>query len=290
MNYYEISITFSEVFPWKEIFISLLADLGCESFADGETENVLLGYISEDNYDEEKIKVFFEEYQAETDFNYSVHKIEQQNWNAVWESNYEPVLIAERCFIRAPFHEPNLNAEYEIVIEPKMSFGTAHHETTSLMIEFLLEEELRNKSVLDMGAGTGILAILSHLRGASPIIAIDNDEWAYLNNIENNARNNAETIQVKLGDASLLSENEKYDVIIANINRNILLNDLHIYVKSLHKTGIIFLSGFYVGKDWEMITQKCNEFGLQLEAVKEKNLWCAAKFTLPLPSFYTHPQ
>ena len=278
MNYYEISITFSEVFPWKEIFVSLLADLGCESFAEGETEAVLLAYIPDNNFDAEKIKAFFEQYHSETDFSFTFQEIEQQNWNAVWESNYEPVLIAGRCFIRAPFHESNPNAEYEIVIEPKMSFGTAHHETTSLMIEFLLEEELQNKSVLDMGAGTGILAILSHLRGASPVTAIDNDEWAYLNNIENNARNNAETIQVKLGDTSLLSENEKYDIIIANINRNILLNDLHIYVKTLHQTGTIFLSGFYSGEDLEMITQKCNDLGLQLATVKEKNRWCAAKF------------
>jgi ribosomal protein L11 methyltransferase len=148
------------------------------------------------------------------------------------------------------------------------------------MIEFLLEEELRNKSVLDMGAGTGILAILSHLRGAAPVTAIDNDEWAYLNNIENNARNNTETIRVKLGDASLLNENEKYDVIIANINRNILLNDLPTYVKVLNENGTIFLSGFYAGEDCKMLTLKCNELGLHLVTVKEKNCWCAVKFQL----------
>jgi len=278
MNYYEISITFSELFPWKEIFVSLLADLGCESFADGETDEIILAYIDENNYNEKDIRAFFEQYGSQTNIQYAIRKIEQQNWNAVWESNYEPVLIADRCFIRAPFHEPNKNAEYEIVIEPKMSFGTAHHETTSLMIEFLLEEDLQNKSALDMGAGTGILAILSHLRGASPVSAIDNDEWAYLNNIENNTRNNAEVIQVKLGDASLLTENVKYDIITANINRNILLNDLPIYVDTLGKSGVIFLSGFYTGEDLEMITQKCNELGLQLAAVKKKNRWCAAKF------------
>jgi len=278
MKYYEITLTFSEVFPWKDIFVSLLADLGCESFADGETEAVLLAYISENDYNEEDFKTFFETYLLETNFQFSIQEIEQQNWNALWESNYEPVMIAERCFIRAPFHDPNSKAEYEIVIEPKMSFGTAHHETTALMIEFLLEEDLQNKSVLDMGAGTGILALLSHLRGAAPITAIDNDEWAYLNNIENNARNNAESIQVKLGDAALLNENEKYDVIIANINRNILLNDLSKYVKVLNKNGFVFLSGFYVGEDLEMITEKCNDLRLQLVAVKEKNRWCAAKF------------
>jgi len=278
MKYYEIAITFSEIFPWKEIFISLLADLGCESFADGETDEILLAYVSEDNYNEEDLKAFFKQYRSETNIEYAIQEVEQQNWNAVWESNYEPVMIAEKCFIRAPFHDSNVTAEYEIVIEPKMSFGTAHHETTSLMIEFLLEEDLQSKSVLDMGAGTGILAILAHLRGATPVTAIDNDEWAYVNNIENNTRNNAEAIQVKLGDATLLTENEKYDIIIANINRNILLNDLPAYINVLNKNGIIFLSGFYVGEDLEMITQKCCELGLQFVAAKKKNNWCAAKF------------
>jgi len=282
MNYYEITITFSQIFPWKEIFVSLLADLGCESFADGETDTVLLAYISENEYDKIKIEIFFERYKSETNFTYSIHEIEHQNWNAVWESNYEPVMISGKCFIRAPFHEPDPSAEYEIVIEPKMSFGTAHHETTALMIEFLLEEQLQNKSVLDMGAGTGILAILSHLCGAYPITAMDNDEWAYLNNIENNVRNNAEMIRVKLGDASLLTENEKYDIIIANINRNILLKDLPVYVNTLHKTGTLFLSGFFVGEDLDMITQKCNELGLYLLDVKERNRWCAAKMRFRL--------
>jgi len=278
MKYYEIYIIFSEVFPWKEIFVSLLADLGCDSFADGELENVLLAYIHEEHYNDDAMKRFFEDYYAKTSFQFCINEVEQQNWNAIWESNYEPVMVADRCFIRAPFHHPNPRAEYEIIIEPKMSFGTAHHETTSLMIAFLLEEDLRHKSVLDMGAGTGILAILSHLKGASPVTAIDNDEWAYLNNIENNTRNNTEAIRVKLGDASSLSESEKYDVIIANINRNILLRDLPAYVKVLNAQGVVFLSGFYIGEDVEMITQKCIELGLQPVSVKEKNLWCAVKF------------
>jgi len=280
MKYNEIAITFPEIDPWKEIFVSLLADLGCESFANGETEHTLLAYIAENNYDKNILDDFFTEYRSQIDFQYTITEMEQENWNAVWESNYEPVMIAGRCFIRAPFHLPNPDAEFEIVIEPKMSFGTAHHETTSLMIEFLLEEDLLHKSVLDMGAGTGILAILSCLKGAKPVTAIDSDEWAYENNIENNIRNNTQEIQVKLGDVSLLSENEKYDIIIANINRNILLQDLPAYIKVLNKNGIIFLSGFYTGDDFDMITHKCNELGLQLVSYKEKNSWCAVKFIL----------
>jgi len=278
MKFYEIVVTFKEVFPWKEIFVSLLADLGCNSFADGESETVLLAYITENNYNEKKIKALFKQYNSKTNINYLIHEIEQQNWNAIWESNYEPVMIANRCFVRAPFHESNPKAEYEIVIEPKMSFGTAHHETTSLMIEFLLDEELQKKSVLDMGAGTGILAILAYLKGAGKITAIDNDEWASLNNIENNIQNNAEMIRVKLGDASLLTQNEKYDVIIANINRNILLQDLPIYSSVLNKNGVIFLSGFYEGDDLEMIINKCRELKLHPAAIKQRNRWCAGKF------------
>jgi len=278
MKYYEISIILSEIFPWKEILVSLLAELGCESFADGETEEVLLAYIQEDNFNEDAIKALLNRYHSKANIRFTISEVEQQNWNAIWESNYEPVMVAGRCFIRAPFHKSDPAAEYEIVIEPKMSFGTAHHETTSLMISYLLEEDLQNKSVLDMGAGTGILAILSHLKGASPVTAIDNDEWAYLNNIENNTRNNAEAIRVKLGDASLLAESEKYDVIVANINRNILLHDLSAYVKVLNAQGIIFLSGFYIGEDLDMITHKCLDLGLQPVSVKEKNRWCAGKF------------
>jgi ribosomal protein L11 methyltransferase len=283
MKYFEITITISEVIPWKDILVSFLAELGYESFADGETEDVLLAYIPEDNYDEEKIKALFSTYCTQISLEYSIKEIEYQNWNAMWESNYDPVMIAGRCFIRAPFHASNPKAEYEIVIEPKMSFGTAHHETTALMIEFLLEENLQNKSVLDIGAGTGILAILSHFCGAKPITAIDNDEWAFLNNIENNARNNAENIQVILGDASFLSGKDKYEIIMANINRNILLNDLPAYMNVLDKNGVIFLSGFYIKNDLDMIKQKCNELGLKLVAFKEKNHWCATKFEFCYP-------
>jgi ribosomal protein L11 methyltransferase len=281
MKYYEITVIFPAIDPCKEIFVSLLADLGCESFADGDTEDILLAYITENNYDKDVFDDFFAEYRSKIDFQHTITEMEQQNWNAIWESNYEPVIIAGRCFIRAPFHQPNPNAEYEIVIEPKMSFGTAHHETTSLMIEYLLEEDLQHKSVLDMGAGTGILAILSFLKGSKPVTAIDNDEWAYENNIENNSRNNTQDIQVKLGDASLLSENEKYDIVIANINRNILLQDLPAYVKVLNENGVIFLSGFYLEDDLDIITHKCNELGLQRVTFKEKNNWCAVKFIQP---------
>jgi ribosomal protein L11 methyltransferase len=277
MNYFEIKVVFSEPEPWKEVFTSLLGDIGFESFSDGETEEILLAYIQKDAYNQTLIDELLTQHEFPVKLEYECNEVQTENWNALWESNYSPVLIAEKCFIRAPFHESMENVDYEIVIEPKMSFGTAHHETTSLMITYLLEEQLENKSVLDMGAGTGILAILAYKKRANPVIAIDNDEWAYLNNVENNSRNNADEIVVKLGDAGSI-KGDSYQVIIANINRNILLNDLNLYIETLQKNGIIFLSGFYVEDDLKKIKEKCESIGLQYVSHKEKNKWCAAKF------------
>ena len=277
MDYFEIKITFIQPEPWKEIFTSLMADGGCDSFADGENEHTLLCYISEVAYNPSQIKDILENHDYQTQIQYQIEKIKAQNWNKLWESNYESVLINERCYIRAPFHESNQNAEYEIIIEPKMSFGTAHHETTSLMIEYILDEPLEGKKVLDMGAGTGILAILTYKKGAFPVMAVDNDEWAYLNNIENNAKNNTEKITVLQGDAHDITGNS-FQVIFANINRNILLADMEIYAQTLEKEGMLFLSGFYTGEDLDKITDKCNLLGLNRISYKVKNNWCAAKF------------
>lgn len=278
MNYIEIKVTLPEIDPWKDVFTSILADAGCDSFMDGDSENILLAYIKESDYKKEEIHdlLMMNDYGVKVD--YSVALIEAQNWNALWESNYSPVLIAERCYVRAPFHVHRDDVDYEIVIEPKMSFGTAHHETTSQMVEYLLDEPLEGKSVLDMGAGTGVLAILSRMRGANPVTAIDNDEWAYENNIENNERNNVADIKVILGDASALNDTMCFDVIFANINRNILLRDIPAYVKVLKKSGVIFFSGFYEGEDLEAIKAKCAECGLTYLSHKVKNRWTAAKF------------
>lgn len=277
MNYLEIKLVFSQAEPWKEVFASLLGDLGCESFSDGETEEELLAYIPENLYNKDQIDQLLSDHPYAVRIQYSINKVKTENWNALWESNYSPVLIADKCYIRAPFHEKMENVDFEIVIEPKMSFGTAHHETTSMMIEYILEENVAQKSVLDMGAGTGVLAILSYMKGAFPVTAIDNDEWAYLNNIENNSRNNADQIVVKLGDAGTI-EGDHYQIIIANINRNILLHDMPAYEKCLEENGIIFLSGFYVEEDLALIREKCESLGLRYVSHKEKNKWCSAKF------------
>ncbi len=275
-NYIEIKIRFEEAEPWKDIFSSFLADAGCESFIDGEDETELLCYISQNQYDKETIIDILENHGLDVKLSYQISEVEQQDWNAVWESNYTPVLIADKCYIRAPFHPEMDNVEYEILIEPKMSFGTAHHETTSQMIEFLLEEDLKGKSVLDMGAGTGVLAILAYKRGAAPVTAIDNDEWAYNNNVENISRNGCEDMEVVLGDASALKDRH-FDIIIANINRNILVNDMPAYAAALNPGGVIFFSGFYESKDLEIIKQRAAEFGIRYHSHKAKNDWCAMR-------------
>jgi ribosomal protein L11 methyltransferase len=277
MAFIEIKLTLAQAEPWKDVFTSLLADAGCDSFMEGEFENILLAYIKEELYDAATIDQLLQNHGFDTDVKYDISRIEEQDWNAVWEASYEPVTIAGRCHIRAPFHEPKPDVEYEIIIEPKMSFGTAHHETTSLMIEYILEEDFNGKSLLDMGSGTGVLAILARKRGASPVVAIDNDPWAYENNIENNARNGIDDITVKLGDANAIGE-QVFDVIIANINRNILLNDMHLYAKSMHSGSCIFFSGFYQGNDLNIIKEKAASLGLEFVSNKVKNEWTAAKF------------
>jgi ribosomal protein L11 methyltransferase len=202
-------------------------------------------------------------------------EIEQENWNATWEQNFQPIVVDDICMIRAPFHEKK-DVIYDIVIEPKMSFGTGHHETTHMMLQHLLELQLYAKSVLDMGSGTGVLAILAAMRGAKPVDAIDIDNWCYLNAKENVERNSVDFINVYEGDASLLDV-QRYDVIIANINRNILLEDIGKYVGCLNPNGVLLLSGYYK-EDLELITQKCKHEGLRFEKNLEKNNWIAAKY------------
>jgi ribosomal protein L11 methyltransferase len=206
---------------------------------------------------------------------YEVEVIEQVNWNEAWEKNFNPIDVDGLCHVRAPFH-PKTSATYDIIIEPKMSFGTGHHETTHMMIQHLLLDDLTNKSALDMGCGTAILAILAEMRGAKPIDAIDIDEWCYENSVENINRNNCEHIKVYQGDASMLKD-QRYDVIIANINRNILLNDLKWYNNCLNVNGIVYLSGFYEA-DVAIINETCETIGLKLERKFERNQWVSLKY------------
>ena len=277
MKYLEIKLEIEPADPWKEIYTSLMAEAGCDSFMDGGNENELLCYIPEKDYQEDVFKDLLETPQfPEAKISYSVAPMEDKDWNAAWEANYEPVLIDGKCYIRAPFHPTRPDAEYEILIEPKMSFGTAHHATTAQMVSYLLETDVRGKAVLDMGAGTGVLAILATLKGANPVTAIDNDEWAYRNGLENAKHNRCDQLKVLLGDASLLGD-DSYDIILANINRNILLQDIPQYVKCMNEGALLFLSGFYE-EDLPALRYCCAQNGLKYVDHKAKDKWVAAKF------------
>ena len=257
----------------SEILIAELGEKAFESFI--ETETGISAYVQKDLWS----KTILEDIQIldnpEFKINYTFEEIEQVNWNEEWEKNFEAIEVDGKCHVRAPFHEKT-DAEYDIVIEPKMSFGTGHHETTHMMIQHILETDFTNKKTLDMGCGTAILAILAEMKGAQPIDAIDIDNWCYLNSIENAERNNCKHISVYEGDASLLV-GKKYDIIIANINRNILLNDMQQYVDCLNENGILFLSGFYT-EDIPVISESCTSKGLTYVKQFERNNWVALKF------------
>ena len=261
--------------PGTEILIAELGYAGFESFV--ETEEGVTAYIQKEDWNEAILKEINILNSEEFKISFTFSEIEQINWNQEWEKNFEPIEVDGKCTVRAPFH-PQKNFEYEIVIEPKMSFGTGHHETTFMMLQFILENDFKNKTVLDMGCGTAVLAILAEMRGASKLDAIDIDEWCFENSLENIQRNNCGNISVYLGDASLLY-GKKYDVIIANINRNILLNDMEAYRKCLDLGGELYLSGFYT-EDLPIITECCNNLGFTFVENKEKNKWVAAKFKI----------
>ena len=273
MNYIELKFLIPEPPEMGEIIIAELADIGFESFAE-EAESIL-AYIPQKDFSKEKL--FSIAYFQHVEPDPAINLIEDQNWNAVWESNYPSVTIAGKCHVRAPFHDKNEAVDFDILIHPKMAFGTAHHETTSLMIEFILEEDCMGKQVLDMGCGTGVLAILASMKGASGITAIDNDEWSFNNTLENIGLNNCENIDVKLGDAKLLEKKPVYDIILANINKNILLTDIHRYAKTLKKGGRLFLSGFY-SEDLIDISREAEKNGLKFVINRTKNNWVAAVF------------
>lgn len=276
MEYIELSCNLhAEESAFAEILMARLGEMGFESFE--ETDEGLLAYIPAANFDP-AILNSEELWPERVEVGYSWRIVPDENWNAVWESNFEPVTIAGRCHIRAPFHPESSGMEYDIVIEPKMSFGTAHHETTSLMIEVLLETEVKGKRVLDMGSGTGVLAILAAMRGAAEVTAIDNDEWAYRNALENTERNKQPGISVYHGDAEMLHGME-FDLIIANINRNILLNDMKRYAACLEKGGKLFMSGFYQ-EDLEQITAKAQSLNMRYDCHRVKNNWVVACYTM----------
>jgi ribosomal protein L11 methyltransferase len=257
----------------SEILIAELGEKPFESFI--ETENGFSAFIQKKLCTPNVLDDIYILDNPDFKVSYTIEEIEQVNWNIEWEKNFEAIDVDGLCHVRAPFH-PKTNAKYDIVIEPKMSFGTGHHETTHMMIQHLLETDVTNKKTLDMGCGTAILAILAEMKGAQPIDAIDIDNWCYLNSLENVQRNNCSHISVYEGDAQLL-KNKKYDLIIANINRNILLNDMETYVNALNKGGIILFSGFYE-EDVPFIDASCKKNQLEFVKKLQRNNWVSLKY------------
>jgi len=277
MDYIELQITLA---PYSaelsELLTAELGELGYESFVD--TETGLNGYIPVGQYSENQVKVLFHNYKDKAAISYTSQFIPEQNWNAVWESNFEPIVIDGICTIRAPFHKNLPKTDINIVMEPKMAFGTGHHDTTYLMAEALLHFPVKGLQVLDMGCGTGILAMIAAKRGAKKFVdAIDIDVWAKNSTLENTQRNRvAQKIRVMLGDASLI-QRDKYDLILANINRNILLEDMSTYALGLKPGGTLMVSGIYTS-DLPEIIAAAEANGFKLVSHKSRNNWAMAQF------------
>ena len=280
MKYFEVTFSVS---PCNEtvtdILSALIAETGFESFV--ECEGGLQAYVQQSLFDENALKGIIADFPLpDTEITYTITEPEDKDWNKEWEKNFfQPIVIDNRCVIHSTFHKDYPKAEYDIVINPQMAFGTGHHETTSSILGELLDADLKGKSVLDMGCGTSILAILASMRGADPVTAIDIDDWCVNNSRDNIALNNINNITVELGDASLLKGRKPFDVIIANINRNILLNDMAAYTACMHKGSEIYMSGFYV-QDIDAIRSKGESLGLKFVHYREKNNWAAVKLIM----------
>ena len=273
-NYLEFKFKIEPLQPASEILVAELGYLGFESFV--EEEDGITAYIPAEEYEDDLLAGVHILQSEDFEITYSKGEIEQVNWNEEWEKNFSPIMVDDICSVRAPFH-PEPEVEYDIVIEPKMSFGTGHHATTHMMIQHILKNDWNDKAVLDMGCGTGVLAILASLKGAKFVDAIDIDNWCYQNTMENVGRNDCDNINVEEGGAELLQD-RKYDMILANINRNILLRDLPIYVDCLNKGGDLFLSGFYA-EDIPVIKETCTNLSLTYIEHFERSNWVAVKFS-----------
>ena len=274
MNYIHCHFELSDPIPWSEILITYLAQIDFESFEQNDIG--VEAYIQKPQFSEDKVKEILEDIHTEVSFNHK--EIEDENWNAEWEKNFSPIYIDNLCIIRAPFHEKEEGFDQEIIINPQMSFGTGHHQTTYLIMKAMFGTDFENKTVLDMGSGTGILAILAEKLGCKEAIAIDIDEWAYHNTIDNLELNRCSKIEVKEGGAELLVHNDKYDTVLANINRNILTNDMEYYAKSMKKGAVIYFSGFYTS-DISIIEKSANSHGLTMIDSAEREGWAMVTFS-----------
>ncbi|MGL5937198.1 MAG: 50S ribosomal protein L11 methyltransferase [Phocaeicola sp.] len=280
MKYIEVTCTtLPHTEAANDVLSALLGEIGFESFE--ECPEGQKAYIQAELLDEEALKEVIHSFPLpDVAITYTLQEVEEKNWNEEWEKNYfQPIVIGERCVIHSTFHKDTPKADYEILINPQMAFGTGHHETTSSIIHELLDADLKEKRILDMGCGTSILAILARMKGAREVVAIDIDDWCVNNSRDNIVLNNLTNIEVLWGDAALLEKEASFDVIIANINRNILLADMEKYAARMHQGSELFMSGFYV-EDIPAIREKAESLGMTFLHHREKNNWAAVKFIL----------
>jgi ribosomal protein L11 methyltransferase len=270
MYYIKLQIHCNSAF--SEIFIAELAEMGFETFE--ETEKGLEAYIEEEKYNPSIIHSLEEKYKGQTSFTVIVDKIEKKNWNEEWEKNYEPIIVDDKCLIRAHFHKNSKTYPYEIIITPKMSFGTGHHQTTYLMIKNQLEIDHNNKRVMDAGCGTAILSIMAAKRGAKEVEAFDIDEWSVINGKENIEINNCNNINLQRGKITAVTLTGKFNIILANINKNVLLEEMKTYASYLHPKGLLLLSGFYTS-DIPDLLKEASSHNLRELRRYEKETWAS---------------
>lgn len=276
MKYSAVIFTSSTMEEWqKDLLIDGLGDIGYDTFED--VEQGFAAYIPAANLDLQALETVLLSNTEGFDLTYEVKDFEDQNWNKLWESNFNPILVDNKCYVRATFHPSRSDIPYEIVIDPKMSFGTGHHQTTSMMISYILENDFAGKEVLDMGCGTGILAILASKRGASELFAVDYDDICVASVEENKERNGITNIESAHGSKEVIV-GKSFDAILANINRNILLDQFETYADVLKEEGMLFISGFYDGEDLSVLTNKAQSLGLVFSDKKQLDNWCSAKF------------
>ena len=243
MEYIEVDIEIEKSEVFSDIVVARLNEIEFETFL--ENDNGVRCYIQATLFDKKKLDIELDKIKQYTKLNFNINHVSQKNWNEEWEKNFKPVQINSHCLIRSEFHNNSGNFKDEIIITPKMSFGTGHHETTFLMINELYNLDLNDKSILDMGSGTGILSIVASKNGAKQVVGVDVDEWAFQNSIDNAKLNNTENISFLHGDIKLI-ENQDFDIILANINRNIIEKDIEGYYNLLSDKGDLLISGFLV--------------------------------------------
>lgn len=273
MNYIELQLNVSP--DYTDILTAELAELGFESFV--ETDEGLNAYVTETDFDEQAIQELVDKYGSQTAIAYEVSSLEKRNWNAEWERDYEPIEVASQVRVRASFHKMDARFRYDIVINPKMSFGTGHHETTAMMLEQQLSLDFGEKTVLDVGSGTGILAILAAKMGAKSVLAFDIEEWAVENARENAEMNDCPQITVFQGTVDDVGPESRYNVVLANINRNVLLAEIPTYTNLLAEKGYLVVSGFYE-HDAPDIQQKSIESGLSVVNQMTNRDWTSIVF------------